>query len=57
MRGLLRARLGDERFPIRGFDGPNLAEEAVKDEVAQTFLNMADLMVAPMIDKRLARVL
>jgi hypothetical protein len=55
--GILRARLGPSRMPIRGFDGPNLAKEAVKDEVAQTFLNLADLLVAPAIDKRLARLL
>jgi hypothetical protein len=55
--GMLRARLGGARMPIRGFDGPNLAKEAVKDEVAQTFLNLADLLVAPAIDKRLARLL
>jgi len=38
-------------MPVRGFDGPNLAKDAVKGEVAQTSLNFVDLLVAPAIDK------
>ena len=37
-RGGLRARLGSSRFPIRSFDGPNLAKEAVKDEAGRGVL-------------------
>ena len=38
-RGGLRARLGSSRFPIRSFDGPNLAKEAVKDQAAEAFFD------------------
>ena len=55
--GGLRMRLGGERFPIRGFDGPNLAKEATKGQVAPTFLAGARLLVEPMIIKRIARLL
>ncbi len=53
----LKARKGRDRFPLRGFFGPNLAKEAVKGRVAQTFVREAGLLVIPMIEKRLARVL
>jgi hypothetical protein len=53
----LRMRLGGARLPIRGFDGPNLAKEAVKDKVAETFMREAESQVLPMIEKRIARVI
>jgi hypothetical protein len=56
-RGGLRMRLGGPRLPIRGFDGPNLAKEAVKDDVAETFEQFVPLLVPPMIEKRLAKLL
>jgi len=55
--GGLRMRLGGERLPIRGFDGPNLAKEAVKGKVAETFLTQASAVVPPRIDKHLARLI
>jgi hypothetical protein len=53
----LRARLGKERLPLRSFDGPNLAREAVKEESARTFLESAETLVLPMIEKRLERLI
>ncbi len=52
----LRMRLGGERFPVRGFDGPNLAKEAVKGRVAETFLALAPVVVPPIIGKHIARL-
>lgn len=56
-KGGLRMRLGGPREPIRGFDGPNLAKEAVKGQVAATFQAQAATLVRPAIEKRLARAL
>ena len=56
-RGGLRMRLGGSRLPVRAFDGPNLAKEAVKGDVAATFLAQSAALVPPMIEKRLARAL
>jgi hypothetical protein len=56
VKGGLRMRLGRDRMPIRGFDGPNLAKEAVKGKVAETFLTLVPLIVPPMIDKHLAKL-
>jgi hypothetical protein len=56
-KGGLRMRLAGPRLPIRSFDGPNLAKEAVKGEVATTFLESAATLVPPIIEKRLARAL
>lgn len=53
----LRARRTDERKPIRSFDGPDLAKEAVKGRVAETFLAESIALVPPMIEKRMARAL
>jgi hypothetical protein len=57
IKGGLRMRLGGPRLPIRGFDGPNLAKEAVKGEVAETFTREANSLVMPMIEKRIARII
>lgn len=56
IKGGLRMRLADPRLPIRSFDGPNLAKEAVKGQVAETFITQSELLVPPMIEKRLARI-
>jgi hypothetical protein len=53
----LRARTGETRFPIRSFDGPNLAKEAVEGETAETFEKGAATLVMPMIEKRIGRIL
>jgi hypothetical protein len=53
----LRMRLGGPRLPIRGFDGPNLAKEAQKDQVAATFMRDAAALVPPMIEKNLAKMI
>lgn len=53
----LRARLGLARDKIRGFDGPNLAKEAVKDESAEAFFRTTAAVVAPIVEKHLARAM
>jgi len=53
----LRMRTTGPRFPIRGFDGPNLAKEAVKDEAAHAFFKGAGEFVGPAIEKHLAKAL
>ena len=55
--GLLKMRKIGPRLPTRSFDGPNLAKEAVKGDVAHTFLVGAGTIVPPIIEKRLARAL
>jgi hypothetical protein len=54
----MRARLGGSRRPIRTFAGPNLAKEAAKPDglVAKTFLEQSRLVVPPIIEKYLARL-
>jgi hypothetical protein len=56
-RGGLRARLGGSRFPIRSFDGPNLAKEAVKDQAAEAFFATTAMVVPPIVEKHLMRLL
>lgn len=56
-KGGLRARLGAGREPVRGFDGPNLAEEAAKGETPKVFLEQAARVVEPAIIKHLIRAL
>jgi hypothetical protein len=53
----LRARLGAERDKLRGFDGPNLAKEAVKDQTAEAFFRTTGAVVAPIVEKHLMRAL
>jgi hypothetical protein len=55
--GGLRMRLGAPRFPVRSFDGPNLAKEAVKDDSAKAFFDTAASAVVPAVEKQLARAL
>lgn len=55
--GLLKMRTTGPRVPMRGFDGPNLAKEAVKGGVASTFLAQSAALVPPVIEKRLSRAL
>jgi hypothetical protein len=56
-KGGLRMRLAGARLPIRGFDGPNLAKEAVKDQTAEAFFRTTDAVLAPIVEKHLARAL
>jgi hypothetical protein len=56
LKGGLRMRLDAARLPVRGFDGPNLAKEAVKGDVATTFMVSAAAIVPETIAKRLARL-
>lgn len=55
----LEMRIGKPREPMRGFDGPNLAGEAIKEGglVASTFLTLAPSLVPPMIEKHLGKLL
>jgi hypothetical protein len=57
LRGGLRMRIGEDRLPLRGFDGPNLAREAVKDATAEAFFRTAEAVVAPIVEKNLMRAL
>jgi hypothetical protein len=57
MKGGLRMRLDASRLPVRGFDGPNLAKEAVKDQTAEAFFRTTAAVVAPIVEKHLMRVL
>jgi len=55
IKGGLRMRLDSARLPLRGFDGPNLAKEAVKDETAKAFFDTTAAVLAPIVEKNLAR--
>ena len=55
--GGLLSRRGDPHNPIAKLMGPNLAEEAVKDQVAETFVVGVQTIVVPEIEKRLAKAL
>jgi hypothetical protein len=57
IKGGLRMRLDSARLPIRGFDGPNLAKEAVKDEAEKAFFETTATQLAPIVEKSLARAL
>jgi hypothetical protein len=57
LKGGLRMRLDASRLPVRGFDGPNLAKEAVKDKAAEAFFRATAAVVAPIVEKHLARAL
>jgi hypothetical protein len=50
-------RLDAARLPIRGFDGPNLAKEAIKDETAKAFFEATAAVVAPIVEKQIIRAL
>lgn len=56
-QGLLRARLGSERMPIRALYGPSVAKEIVKDETAAGFKATAAPLVERAVVKRLGRLL
>jgi len=45
------------RLPLRGFDGPNLAKEAVKGEAKDAFFDTTASVVAPIVEKHIARAL
>ena len=45
LKGGLRMRLDAARLPVRGVEGPNLAKEAVKGDVATTFVVSAAAIV------------
>lgn len=55
-RGLLRARLGAGRLPIRSLRGPAVSKEIVKGETLATFDAQAAPMVEQMVVKRLGRL-
>lgn len=45
------------RLPMRSFDGPNMAKEAVKDESAKAFYATAETAVPAAVMKHLAKAL
>ena len=56
-KGLLRARRGQAREPIRSLRGPAPAKELVKDESAATFEAGVEAIVEPIVLRRLARLM
>ena len=57
LKGGLHMRLDASRLPVRGFDGPNLAKEAVKEQTAEAFFRTTAAVVAPIVEKQIARAL
>ena len=56
-KGLLRARRGAARMPIRALRGPSPAKEIVKDQTAAGFMATASPLVMGAVVKRLGRML
>jgi len=56
-KGLLRARLGSGRLPIRGLNGPAVSKEIVQGETASHFQATAAPRVERAVMKRLGRLL
>lgn len=56
-KGLLRARRGASRFPIRSLRGPSIAKEIVKDQTASGFEATAAALVRGAVLKRIGRLL
>lgn len=56
-KGLLRARRGTARFPIRALYGPSIAKEIVRDQTAAHFETRAGPRVQQAVVKRLGRLL
>jgi hypothetical protein len=50
-----RARLGKERFPVRGLKGPNLAKELDRGDTPKRFILYSRLYVGPAILKHIAK--
>jgi len=55
--GQLKMRTENPRLPLRSFDGPNMAKEAVKDESAKAFYETAETAVPAAVMKHLAKAL
>lgn len=55
--GELLMRTGKKRFPVRSFDGPNLAKEAVKGEAERAFFATAETAVPDAVAKHIAKML
>jgi hypothetical protein len=53
---LIGERLDAPHLPIRAFDEPSLAKEAVKGDAATTFLVSGATVVPTVIEKRLGRL-
>lgn len=56
-KGLLRARIGGSRMPIRALYGPAVSKEIVKGETAAEWQSHAAPTVERMVVKRLGRLL
>ena len=56
-KGLLRARLGPDRMPIRAFYGPAVSKEIIRDQTAADFQATAAPTVSRAVMKRLVRIL
>lgn len=55
--GQLKMRTTGPRLPLRSFDGPNMAKEAVKDESAKAFFATAQTAVPAAVTNELSRAL
>ena len=55
--GQLKMRTTGPRKPLRSFDGPNMAKEAVKDKSAEAFHVGAETNVMPAILKHISKAL
>ena len=55
--GQLKMRTTGPRTPLRSFDGPNLAKEAVKDKSRETFFETAETAVPAAVLKHIAKAL
>ncbi len=55
--GMLKMRTEGPRTPLRSFDGPNMAKEAVKDDSAKAFYETAETAVPAAVAKHLAKAL
>jgi hypothetical protein len=54
--GKLRMRTEGPHLPMRGFDGPNMAKEAVKDKSREAFFATADAEVGKAVSKHMAKL-
>ncbi len=55
--GMLKMRTEGPRTPLRSFDGPNMAKEAIKDDAAKAFYETAETAVPAAVAKHLAKAL
>jgi hypothetical protein len=55
--GQLKMRTENPRLPLRSFDGPDMAKEAVKDESERALFATAETAVPPAVEKHPGKAL